>query len=46
MRALWHSLLMALAFILTAVASIVPHPFDRLIASVVQLCFFLAELLK
>ena len=46
MRTLWHSLLTALALILTAVAPIMPHPFDRLIASVVQLCLFLAELLK
>jgi hypothetical protein len=46
MRTLWHSLLTALAFILTTVAPVVPQPYDRLIASVVQLCFFLAELLK
>jgi hypothetical protein len=46
MRPLWHSLLTALAFILTGVAPVVPHPFDRLITTVVQLCFFLAELLK
>jgi hypothetical protein len=46
MRPLWHSLLTAVAFILAAVAPIAPHPFERLIAAVVQLCLFLAELLK
>ena len=46
MRPLWHSLLTAVAFILAAVAPIAPHPFERLIAAVVQLCLFPAELLK
>jgi len=46
MRTLWRSLLTALALILTTVAPVIPQPFDRLIASVVQLCLFLAELLK
>jgi hypothetical protein len=46
MRTLWHSLLTALAFMLMTVAPVVPHPYDKLIASAVQLCLFLAELLK
>jgi uncharacterized membrane protein len=46
MHYLWHSLLAALAVILTTVAPIVPHPFDRLMAGLAQLCLFLAELLK
>jgi hypothetical protein len=46
MRTLWHSLLTALALILTTVAPLVPQPFDRLVASAVQLFLFLAELLK
>jgi hypothetical protein len=46
MKGMWYSLLTTLAFILTTVAPIIPHPFDRLIACVVQLCLFVAELLK
>ncbi len=46
MKLVWHSLLTVLAFILSAGAPIAPHPFDRLIASLAQLCAFLAELLK
>ena len=46
MRVIWHSLLTVLAFILTAVAPVVPHPFDKLITSLVQLCLFFAELTK
>jgi hypothetical protein len=42
----WHSLLTTLAVILTTVAPLLPHPYDRLIASVEQLCLFLAELLR
>jgi hypothetical protein len=45
-RHMWYSLLTKLAFILATGAPIVPHPFDRLIASVIQLCLFVAELLK
>jgi hypothetical protein len=43
---LWHSLLTAMALILTTVAPLTPHPYDRLIASAVQLCLYLAELFK
>jgi hypothetical protein len=43
----WHSLLLeALAFILSRVASIAPHPFDRLLAGLAQLCAFFAELTR
>jgi hypothetical protein len=46
MRILWHGLLSMLAVILTGVAPVVPHPFDRLMTSLAQLCLFLAELTK
>jgi hypothetical protein len=46
MRSFWHGLLTVLAFILTGVAPVVPHPFDRLITILVQLCLFFAELTK
>lgn len=46
MRVLGHSLLTALGLILMTVAPIVTHQFNRLIASLAQLCAFFAELLK
>jgi hypothetical protein len=42
----WPGLLITLALMLSSVAPYVPHPYDKLVASVVQLCQFLAELLK
>jgi hypothetical protein len=46
MHLLGQSLLTALAIALTTCAPYVPHPYDRLIAALAQLCFFVAELLK
>ena len=46
MRLMLVSLLTTLAFILSVVGPLIPHPFDQLVASVVQLCLFVAELLK
>jgi hypothetical protein len=43
---LGQSLLTALAVILTTCVPYVPHPYDRLIATLAQFCFFVAELLK
>jgi hypothetical protein len=42
----WHSLLEALAFILSMGASIVPHPFDKLLVGLAQLSAFFAELIR